>query len=182
MNRTDAELMERWRRGDIGAFETLVRRWQQPIARVLARLAGVDRAADLCQDVFLRLYQAGPRYQESGAFATWLYHIALNVARDAHRRRRDLMRLGNHEPLDDEAPPDTVCRRESAEVVARLVAELPQPQREVLVLHHHEKLNFEEISRLTGTPASTLKSRFAAALARLRERLKQLGWGPEEEA
>jgi RNA polymerase sigma-70 factor, ECF subfamily len=182
MDRTDAELMERWRRGDVGAFETLVRRWQQPIARVLARLAGPDRAADLCQEVFLRLYQAGPRYQESGAFNTWLYRIALNVARDAHRRRREVAPLGNHEPLDEDAPGDAVCRRESVEVVARLVAELPEPQREVLVLHHHEKLNFETISRLTGTPPGTLKSRFAAALARLRERLKQLGWGPEEEA
>jgi RNA polymerase sigma-70 factor, ECF subfamily len=181
MDRTDAELMERWRRGDVGAFEALVRRWQQPMARVLARLAGADRAADLCQEVFLRLYQAGPRYQESGVFTTWLYRIALNVARDAHRRR-DVMRLGNHEPLDDDTPADAICRRESVEIVARLVAELPEPQREVLVLHHHEKLNFEEIARLTGTPASTLKSRFAAALARLRDRLKQLGWGPEEEA
>jgi RNA polymerase sigma-70 factor (ECF subfamily) len=182
MDRTDAELMERWRRGDVGAFEALVRRWQQPMARVLARLAGSERAADLCQEVFLRLYQAGPRYQENNTFAAWLYCIALNVARDAHRRRRGVVRLGSYEPLADDAPPDTVCRRESVEVVARLVAELPEPQREVLVLHHHEKLNFETIARLTGTPASTLKSRFAAALTRLRDRLKQLGWGPEEEA
>jgi RNA polymerase sigma-70 factor (ECF subfamily) len=182
MDRTDADLMERWRRGDVGAFETLVRRWQQPMARVLARLAGADRAPDLCQEVFLRVYQAGPRYRENDTFAAWLYRIALNVARDAYRRHREVVRLGNHEPLDDEVPPDTVCRRESVAVVARLVAELPQPQREVLVLHHHEKLNFEEIARLTGTPASTLKSRFAAALARLRAGLKQLGWGPEEEA
>jgi RNA polymerase sigma-70 factor (ECF subfamily) len=181
MDQTDAELMERWRRGDVGAFETLVRRWQQPMARVLARLVDPDRAADLCQEVFLRIYQAGPRYQENGTFPAWLYRIALNVARDAHRRRREIPRLGNREPLDDEAPPDAVSRREAVEVVARLVAELPELQREVLVLHHHEKLNFEAIARLTGTPASTLKSRFAAALARLRDRLKQLGWGPEEE-
>src|SRR5262245_41884856 len=129
MDRTDAELMERWRRGDVGAFEALVRRWQQPMARVLARLAGPDRAADLCQEVFLRLYQAGPRYQESGTFSTWLYRIALNVARDAHRRHREVLRLGSHEPVDPQSPPNAVCHRESVEIVARLVAELPEPQR-----------------------------------------------------
>jgi RNA polymerase sigma-70 factor (ECF subfamily) len=60
------------------------------------------------------------------------------------------------------------------------LAELPDPLREVLVLRHYEGLNFEQIARLTATPASTLKSRFSAALARLRQRLQELGWEPEE--
>jgi DNA-directed RNA polymerase specialized sigma24 family protein len=65
-------------------------------------------------------------------------------------------------------------------MVAKAVAELPEPLREVLVLHHYEDLNFEEIGRLTQTPASTLKSRFGVALGRLRTRLKESGWSPEE--
>src|SRR5262245_57223557 len=94
----DAELMRRWQRGDVGAFESLVRRWQQPMARFLTRLLGrPDRAADLCQEVMLRLYHAGPRYRENGAFAPWLYRIALNVARDAGRRR-ELPGLDGYEP------------------------------------------------------------------------------------
>ena len=52
--------------------------------------------------------------------------------------------------------------------------------RVALALRHDEGLSFEEIARLTGAPASTIKSRFAAALARLRARLEQLGYGPEE--
>ena len=63
---------------------------------------------------------------------------------------------------------------------ARSVAELPEPLRLVLVLRHYEQMSFEEIARLTGNPASTLKSRFAAALERLRKRLEELGLGPEE--
>ena len=55
-----------------------------------------------------------------------------------------------------------------------------KPLRVVLALRHDEGLSFEEIARLTGAPASTVKSRFAAALARLRVRLEQLGYGPEE--
>jgi len=181
MQPTDAELMRRWQEGAADAFEVLVRRWQRRVAALLGRLAGADAAADLCQDVFLRVYQAGPRYREEGAFTTWLYRIVLNTARDAGRRaRRAPQPLADHEPPGDEAPDDDVCRRETAHLVADAIAALPDALRDVLILRHYEGMNFEEIARLTGTPASTLKSRFATALARLRVRLEQQGLSPEE--
>jgi RNA polymerase sigma-70 factor (ECF subfamily) len=131
--------------------------------------------------VFLRVYQAGPRYREEGAFTTWLYRIVLNVARDAGRRaRRDPRPLADHELAAGAAPDDDACRREAAHLVAAAVAELPDPLRDVLILRHYEGMSFEEIARLTGAPASTLKSRFAAALARLRVRLEQRGLAPKE--
>jgi RNA polymerase sigma-70 factor (ECF subfamily) len=89
----DPHLIHRWQQGDAAAFEALVRRWQQPIGRFLFRLVGrAELANDLCQEVFMRVYLAAPRYRPSGAFSTWLYRIALNVAHDAARRRR-------HEPV-----------------------------------------------------------------------------------
>ena len=136
---------------------------------------------DLCQEVFLRVYQSGPRYRETGTFPGWLFRIALNVARDAGRRRRVPAPLLDAEPVDPSAPAETVCRRrELADLMARAAAKLPEPLRIVLALRHDEELSFEEIARLMGTPASTVKSRFAAALARLRARLEQQGYGPEE--
>jgi RNA polymerase sigma-70 factor (ECF subfamily) len=183
MGSDDAELIERWQRGDATAFEEIVRRWQQPVGRFLFRLLGrAETASDLCQDVFLRVYQAGPRYRENGAFSTWLYRIALNVARDAGRRRKhEPVPLGGQVVADHTISAETRYQQQELERhVAQCVAELPEPLRVVLVLHHYEQMNFEEIGRLTGTPASTLKSRFAAALGRLRTRLQQLGWGPEE--
>ena len=185
MGSDDAELMHRWRRGDACAFSELVERWQQPVARFVFRLTG--RAAlvpDLCQEVFLRLYQAGARYREAGAIAPWLYRIALNVARDALRRHRHQPPpLADREPPDPAASAEALCqRRELADVVARAVAELPPQLREVLALRHDEDMSFEEMARVLGTPASTLKSRFAAALHRLRDRLHELGWSFEESA
>jgi RNA polymerase sigma-70 factor (ECF subfamily) len=183
MGHPDAELIRRWQRGDVAAFEALVRRWQQPVGRFLARLVGrSDLAEDLCQDVFLRVYLAGARYRETGAFSTWLYRIALNAARDAGRRRKH-----HAQPLDDVEPAgghvaaDVFCEQEEvARAVAGAVAELPPPLREVLVLRHYEGMSFEEMGRLLEVPASTLKSRFAAALGRLRQRLHHLGRDPEE--
>jgi RNA polymerase sigma-70 factor (ECF subfamily) len=183
MGCNDAELIERWRAGDRTAFEALAGRWQQPMARFLFRLVGrAGPVPDLCQEVFLRVYRAGPRYREAGAFSAWLYRIALNVARDAARRaRRAPLALQPPDRADSAAPADAACQqRETVRLVAEAVAELPERLRVVLVLHHYEGLNFEAIGRLTGTPASTLKSRFAVALKHLRSRLQELGLGPEE--
>jgi len=71
-------------------------------------------------------------------------------------------------------------RRELIQIVEKALAELPASQREVLVLRHYEGMRFEEMARLLGVPASTLKSRFAAALQRMRVRLEQPGWSHEE--
>lgn len=182
MGHDDAELIERWRRGDAAAFEALVRRWEQPVGRFLFRLVGrADLAQDLCQEVFLRVYLAGPRYRESGAFSGWLYRIALNLARDMARRRRfDARPLPDADPAAAPATESVCEQRELAEIVTQALAELPAPLREVLVLRHYEGMKFEEIARLLRTPASTLKSRFATALNRLRVRLEQLGWSYEE--
>jgi RNA polymerase sigma-70 factor (ECF subfamily) len=177
MDVSDAELIAHWQQGETSAFAALVRRWQQPVARFLTHLLGrAEQVPDLCQEVFLRVYHALPRYREAGTFSTWLYRIALNVARDAGRRQRHQpVPLANGEPAARGPSPAAVCeRRELTGLVARAVAELPEPLRLVLVLRHYEGMRFEEMARLTGTPASTLKSRFAAALARLRDRLHPL--------
>jgi RNA polymerase sigma-70 factor (ECF subfamily) len=178
----EADLIRRWQQGDVDAFGAVVRRWQRPVARFLAGLVGTDAAvADLTQDVFLRANRAVGRYREEGAFATWLYRIALNLARDAARRARRAPA-----PLPLEVPANSVAddsweRRELAQTISQALAELPAPHREVLVLRHYEGLNFEQMSRLLGVPASTLKSRFAVAIGRMRARLCELGLGDEGE-
>jgi len=182
MGESDAELIRRWRGGDAAAFEAVVRRWETPLARFLSRLAAADQVGDLTQEVFLRVHRAGPGYRENGHFSTWLFQIALNVARDAARRARPQQPLPEEEPPGKGEPAEGICeRREAGELVRRAVAELPPPLREVLALRHDRGLSFEEMSRLLDVPASTLKSRFSAALLRLRGRLRELGYRPEDE-
>jgi RNA polymerase sigma-70 factor, ECF subfamily len=182
MGQPDTELIQRWQRGDLVAFEELVRRWELPISRFLARQVGrMEIVPDLCQEVFLRVYRAGPRYREAGAFSTWLYRIALNLARDAGRRHRPNLSLADQEPQATGLTPEKRCeQQELAECVARGLADLPTPLREVLVLRHYEGITFEQMALLLETPASTLKSRFAVALNRMRVHLKQQGWNHEE--
>src|SRR5262245_6930593 len=177
----DAELMRRWQNGDLAAFELMVRRWQGPIARFAARYLGADDVQDVCQEVFLRVYQAGHAYRPVAALSTWLYHIALNTARDAVRKRRPTAPLPPAEPASGDTPAESVCeQKETVEQVNRAIAELPETLRLVLILRHYEGMSFEAIGRMLKVAASTLKSRFAAALSRLRLRLRHLGESHEE--
>mgnify|MGYP002623200455 FL=1 len=176
----DADLMHRWTTGDDLAFEQLVTQWQPAVTRLLGRLVGhSETAADLSQEVFLRVYQARNRYAENGAFSSWLYKIALNVARD-HSRRRLTVSLPEQDSLAAGSDPawDSM-NRETAVMLREALADLPAQQREVLVLRHSENMNFEQISRLLDVPASTLKSRFSTALRRLRVTLRDLADGEE---
>jgi RNA polymerase sigma-70 factor (ECF subfamily) len=172
-----------WRNGDPAAFEGLVRRWQQPVARFLFHLVGREEPLpDLCQEVFLRVYEHRSRYCETGTFSAWLYRIALNVARDSMRRQRRAPHgLGELEPVVEDVSPATACEQaERGRIVVQTIAELPEPLRVVLVLRHYEEMSFEQIARLLGKPASTIKSRFSVALRRLRERLRFLCEDPTE--
>ena len=170
-----------WQSGDAAAFARLVDRWQRRVARFLFRLVGdADSIQDLCQEVFLRVYLARSRYREQGTFSTWLFQIALNVARDAGRKRvAPTISCPEQEP---QTPPvEAECEQEEMiRTLEEAVAGLPAPLREVLVLRHYEGMKFEEISRLLKVPASTLKSRFAVALERLRLFLKRRGYTHEE--
>jgi RNA polymerase sigma-70 factor (ECF subfamily) len=179
----DPDLIRRWQRGDRAAFEQIVRHWHPRVARFLVRLTGCPEAArDLAQEVFLRVYLSAGKYREGGHFPTWLFQIALNLARDAARRsaRRPTVPLADADPASADAPADgRLEERERTAAVAAALAELSGPLREVVVLRHYEGMSFEGMARLLGTPASTLKSRFAVALRQLQERLTNSGLAPD---
>ncbi|WP_161967333.1 RNA polymerase sigma factor [Fimbriiglobus ruber] len=180
----DTDLIRRWQGGDRAAFEGLVRAWQGPVARFLARLTGsADQARDLTQDVFLRVYLSAGKYRDDGRFSAWLFRVAVNLARDAARRtsRRPVAALPETEPPSPGPSADGQFEdRERAAGVAAALAELSPPLREVVLLRHYEDMSFEEMARLLGTPASTLKSRFTVALRQLQERLTANGFAPED--
>jgi RNA polymerase sigma-70 factor (ECF subfamily) len=165
--------MRRWAAGDRTAFEEIVRAWERPVGRFLMRLTrNQELAGDLTQEVFLRVYLKGAGYTHGGTFKTWLYQIALNLARDAarkHARTPVQPLLPSAHPAAEDEP--TFDVRQQAEVVAAALAELPDPLREVVVLRHYEDLSFEAMGRLLGVPATTLKSRFAVAMKRLEQTL-----------
>jgi RNA polymerase sigma-70 factor, ECF subfamily len=170
---------------DHQAFARLVRRWEEPIRRLCARMTGdVHRGEDLKQETFLRLFEKRRNYQTTGRFSTFLWRIALNLCYDELRRqqrRRECFPAdgaGQGEDGLTEAPaemptPDwQAANLEEGELVRRAVLQLPQIYRAVVVLRHYEGLKLAKIAEVLEIPEGTVNSRMAEALARLSRMLE----------
>jgi RNA polymerase sigma-70 factor (ECF subfamily) len=199
---TDQDLIARCRLGDTSAFDLLVRRWQAPVARLLSRLTGGGRAArpaaagdaagagappgmevdDLSQEVFLRVLRACEAWEGRSSFSTWIYRIAVNVTRDALRRRRTWRRGTWHTPVPPSAPAaiEHASDRERQQLVSAALADLPAKLREPLVLRHFGDLTFAETAEVLGLPVGTAKSRVKQGLLRLRDELRRRGLTEQE--
>lgn len=177
MDTSDHELMNRCGQGDATAFEVLVRRWEGRIERVLQRLvSSPSDAEDLKQGTFVRVLLASKRYKANGAFSTWLYRIAINLARDAARRRKPVAPLGEIDVPGNGHTPDLVSQqKERHELIEDALGSLPEELREVLVLRHYSDLTFARIGDVLNQPESTIKSRTRSALKKLYGELRQRG-------
>ena len=184
--RTDEEAMSRVKLYDDHAdFDRLVRRWEEPIRRLCARMLGdAHRAEDVKQDTFLRLFEKRKAYEPKGKFSTFLWRIALNLCYDELRRqkrRREFLHPAEPEtggddptePVADMAGPDTrVAEREEGELVRRAVTQLPEMYRAVIVLRHYEDMKLAQIAEILDIPEGTVNSRMAEALVRLSRMLE----------
>ncbi len=151
---TDDELVEAFQRGDLSAFDDLVRRWDRKIQGAIYRIMGSEEEArDLCQETFLKAYRALKGFKGEARFSSWLYQIALNVCRDRMRRRRgrafvsldEMDEAGSLPALVGPSALEVAERNDLARAVAAAVAALPDDQREVIVLKEYQGLTFLEI-------------------------------------
>lgn len=178
----DGELMLRYARGDMRAFETLYRRHRSSLYRYLVRQArNTETANDLFQEVWSKVIASRERYEPRAQFRTFLYRIAQNCFID-HCRRASVRNESNgsdenwesHLPASDQDRPDT--RAEQAQLTARYrtaLAALPNEQRDVFLLYE-SGLSLEEIATLSAVGAETAKSRLRYAVAKLRATLAPL--------
>jgi RNA polymerase sigma-70 factor (ECF subfamily) len=177
MSPTDGELMAQVAQGDRGAFAGLVERHKDALTAYLGRLSGSrDRAEELAQEAFVRLYQAAPGYREQGRLLPYLFRIATNLLRSEERRHRrwrllaPLVANGNgHHPPGGEV---AVLRDEMQRRVREAVAGLPFRFRVPLLLFEVEEWSYAEIAGLLGCREGTVKSRIHRGRDRLRRALQ----------
>jgi RNA polymerase sigma-70 factor, ECF subfamily len=186
---TDEELMIRYREGDADAFPVIVRRYKDRLTSAVMRLVGDrDKAEDIVQETFLRVHKNAARYKTIARFSTWIYTIALNMAKNEIRntRRRKTTSLWDigldrdGEPtayeIPDEAdrPDDVVERRDLRGLMERCIAQLPPKYRTIIVLRDVEGLSYEEIAQILKLPEGTVKSRMNRARLRFKDLLEPL--------
>jgi len=175
MAATDAQLVERARGGDAGAFELLVRRYlRAAYAVALAELGDPAEAEDACQDALVTALEKLEECRQPERFARWLLQIVRNRARSL--RRRSAVRAANSleevRGLPGTARPDRDAER--AELRSRLLAALATltpVQREVVLLHDLEGWRHREIADWLGLPEGTVRSHLFHARRALRARL-----------
>ena len=175
---SDAELMARVREGDKDAFADLVDRHKDAVVNYLTRLTGdYDRAEDLAQESFLRLFRFAAGYSEQGYLRAYLYRIATNLVRSEERRERRLRLLmpflarAVGEDHTEPAAPSGLLRQELHREVSAAVAKLPLRYRVPLVLHEIEGWSYVDIAQEIGCREGTVKSRVHRGRQQLKQRL-----------
>jgi RNA polymerase sigma-70 factor (ECF subfamily) len=176
---TDEELMLAYGAGDLASFQALYSRHRGPLFRHLTRqLRDAPLAEELFQDVWQRVITARERYRPDAKFTTWLYQIAHNRLADHWRASQhrpsapdDAVELAERIP-DPQTPERTLSAFEERRRLQLALEELPDDQREVVLLRLEQELSLEEIGEITGVGRETVKSRLRYAMDKLRARLR----------
>jgi RNA polymerase sigma-70 factor (ECF subfamily) len=174
----DNDVVRAFLEGDQRAFGELVRRYDTRLLNFVYRTIGDrERAQDLVQETFVRVYRHIERFDLTKKFSTWIYTIASNLAKNELRNRsRNPLVLfqtikknwdADHRPLEWEdtqyKPDDLFRKRHLREKVEEAVKELPEHHRIVFVLRELEGKTYEEIAEITGCNLGTVKSRLNRA-------------------
>jgi len=173
----DVELAERHRSGDVRAFNEVYARFEEMVYNLAFRLSGnYEEAADLTQEIFLRVYRHLGSFGGRSSLKTWIFRIAVNHCRDRLSRWRPLT-----QPLGDDrgegevsyadpsrGPEELAVAADEGRRVAEGLARLPPAFREAVVLRDIEGLSYEEIAEVLGVRIGTVRSRIARGRDQLR--------------
>ncbi len=175
---SDEDLLRLCAEGQSVALEELTRRFQAPIYRFLYRmLNSPEDAEEATLDVFVRAWQHAGRFQFRAKVATWLYRIAVNIARDMHSRKKSRPQEQWPEDFDQlhhaigSAEDDALKRLERADqskALTKALDRLSESDRLILVLYYFGEREYDEIQAITGLSYTVLKTRLARARKRLR--------------
>ena len=172
---TDGELIQRAATGDRGAFDDLYKRYARPVfGLALRRLGDRGRAEDAVQETFASIWRSAASYRpERGPGAPWLYAVARNAIVDRARVRTETPADIPDEPAPGPTPLDQAEHSWVSWQVHRALEELPEREREVIMLAYWSGLSQSEVAEFLGVPLGTVKTRTRSALARLADLLDE---------
>ncbi|HLE32049.1 MAG TPA: sigma-70 family RNA polymerase sigma factor [Bacteroidota bacterium] len=181
VHKSDEVLITLFQTGERDVFRLLVERYQERVRNIIYSIfheqAIID---DLAQEVFLKAYQALPRFRFESSFYTWLYRITVNKSRDELRKRK-VRRYFTLQPLDESAEKEIAGKSESQglkedaqELITEGLKKIPDKFRLPIVLKDIEGMTYEEIAEVMQCEIGTVKSRLSRGRAMLRSALKPL--------
>ena len=186
---SDAELLSRSAVGDEAAFRELVNRYKNGLYAFLRKfLNRHDLVEDVFQETFLQLYTSQASFDPSRPLRPWLFTIAANKAKDALRKmqRTAAVPIGsmtspeemsfndalNVLTAEEERPYEELQRDETAESVRRIIADMPENLREILIMAYFNKFSYKQMAQVLSIPIGTVKSRLHTAVGRFAKEWK----------
>ena len=177
---TDEQLIDLFRAGDAHAFTQLVKRYEKELYNYLLRFVGRgSMAEDIFQETFLQVHISVDTFQSNRRFRPWLYTIASNKARDHLRSqaRRPTVQITGAENDEDSGniwdyltiekttAEDILMKKQQKDLVRRVVDQLPDHLRQILILAYFSQLSYQEMAEVLEIPLGTVKSRLHSAVA-----------------
>ncbi len=180
---SDADLLARYMVGDEAAFRELVNRYRNSLYAFLRQfLNRQDLVEDVFQDTFLQLFSSRQSFDSSRPLRPWLFTIAANKAKDALRKwqRTAAIPIGTIADSEDSSfddvlntlgshtttPSENLERAETAARVERIIADMPENLREILILAYFNKFSYKQMAEILSIPIGTIKSRLHTAVGR----------------
>lgn len=177
---TDEDLMEYFQNDKEAAFNELVKRYKDRLHNFLYRYTHNHQdCEDLVQETFLRVHKSKHSYERIAKFSTWMYTIALNLAKSMYKKKQRMHKVSIHkdesDPNDFEMsiedsnilPDKALHEKLSLEQLEKALMELQPEFREVIVLRDLQQLSYDEISDVTDVPMGTVKSRINRGRAQI---------------
>jgi RNA polymerase sigma-70 factor (ECF subfamily) len=181
----DSVLITLYRNGNEAAFNLLVDRYQSKVfTTIFLIVKDQDVAEDLLQDVFVKVLHTlnSDKYNEEGKFQPWVMRIAHNMAIDYFRKAKryptilleDGSNLLNSLSFAEDSSEEQRIKEETLAWVRNLIDELPEAQKEVVIMRHYLDMSFQEIAEQTGVSINTALGRMRYALNHIRKKMKQV--------
>lgn len=181
----DSVLITLYRNGNEAAFNLLVDRYHSKVfTTIFLIVKDQDVAEDLLQDVFVKVLHTlnSDKYNEEGKFQPWVMRIAHNLAIDHFRKSKryptilleDGSNLFNSLSFAEDSSEEQRIKEETLAFVRNLIDELPEAQKEVVIMRHYLDMSFQEIAEQTGVSINTALGRMRYALNHIRKKMKQV--------
>lgn len=181
---SDSELLSQYRKGNEEAFTELLNRHKDRVFTTIYLIVKDQYLAeDLMQEVFIKAIRTirSGRYNEEGKFLPWILRIAHNISIDQFRKNKrypmiimeDGSNVFNTLEFSEESVENAQIRQDTYDLLKRYIQELPESQREVLIMRHYMQMSFQEIADATDVSINTALGRMRYALINLRKKLKQ---------
>jgi len=171
----DYSIMQAVQRGDMVAFNSLVDRYKDRLMNVIGRmLSSTEEAEDVVQETFVRVYQHRQSFNFQHCFSTWIYTIALNLARNELRKRKrfKFLDITDMQGAEVELAVEMKLPSRIPQVLEAAIQNLPEKYRTAFFLRDIQEMPYEEVAKVLNVPLGTVKSRVNRARMMLKEVLQ----------